>query len=715
MRNDLYGADGGNIGVGIYPGPDTSRNSPYSFDVYEGKRLNLAAYDNQNVNGKVWFFNNTEYQIERSVWRKTKPGVINELLSQEQTFTTGQLAATDDDITITAFLKSTNYTTSGTMSSNEIWFTPVTLAGNVTIASGVTLKIASGTTVTLNGNYIKCSGTGKIENAGDITGYLTYAQEGSYYKGYFPSSTSLQQVIDWASSGWDIHTRAGSFGNITMKTGVDVDGSGISTSDLYTVTFPSGVSNCVLSDFYVAYLTMYNSGWSGKVKDIKSNYRICVTNGSPWLEDVQVDQGDYNHGIDVSNGSPSLVDITSTTSRTSSSHGAAIYLHNYSGASIDVQSIRNKYRGIRIGNSSFSSVYAGFCQNTWDLYAESSAYDSDVYSTPFSALEPEDCIYPPDDIESYFNIEDWGYCGSLAKENAAVETFHKFTFVPANDEFSEGYQIYHSLRRQLVADSRETGNVEPKKFENDFNRAIDKLKSFAKNHEPGPKTLKALKVIETCYYFLEQPENFTAYLDAFVQDSRHESLKPYLLNLVISNHIQCRKPESALKTADEIIATCSDKDLIPEVIYQKGLIYKYDLGESKTAEAIFKQLIEKWPEHPTALSAEGELASMGEPKSQLAGQSEAAAEFTTQNYPNPFNPETRIHFTLPEAGKITIKIYDIQGREVITLLDDDREAGTHTLQWNGLDNSGLKVASGMYFYHINYNGKILTNKMLMVR
>ena len=75
-RNDLYGADGGNIGVAVYPQSPVSHSSPYEFTAYEEKRLNLAAYDNQTVNGKVWFFNNTEYPDEKSEWKKKERGSL---------------------------------------------------------------------------------------------------------------------------------------------------------------------------------------------------------------------------------------------------------------------------------------------------------------------------------------------------------------------------------------------------------------------------------------------------------------------------------------------------------------------------------------------------------------------------------------------------------------------------------------------------------------
>ncbi|MCD4796021.1 MAG: lamin tail domain-containing protein, partial [Candidatus Cloacimonetes bacterium] len=79
----------------------------------------------------------------------------------------------------------------------------------------------------------------------------------------------------------------------------------------------------------------------------------------------------------------------------------------------------------------------------------------------------------------------------------------------------------------------------------------------------------------------------------------------------------------------------------------------------------------------------------------------------TGNYPNPFNPETNISFALEEAGKVTLEIYNIKGEKVRTLVKGDLEAAYHNVTWNGKDNSGRKVASGVYFYKMK-TGKYIS-------
>ena len=81
-----------------------------------------------------------------------------------------------------------------------------------------------------------------------------------------------------------------------------------------------------------------------------------------------------------------------------------------------------------------------------------------------------------------------------------------------------------------------------------------------------------------------------------------------------------------------------------------------------------------------------------------------------QNYPNPFNPATSIHFQIPQAGKVVLKVFDILGKEIATLKNQEMEAGGHVAEWNA-----QSVSSGMYFYRLEYGGKVVVKKMLFMK
>jgi hypothetical protein len=90
-----------------------------------------------------------------------------------------------------------------------------------------------------------------------------------------------------------------------------------------------------------------------------------------------------------------------------------------------------------------------------------------------------------------------------------------------------------------------------------------------------------------------------------------------------------------------------------------------------------------------------------------------------QNYPNPFNPETAIHYRLPSAGTVQLEIYDILGHKVRTLVDKQMQSGSQSIRWNGTDESGKNVPSGVYVYRIKLmtSGNTFTDskKMLLMK
>jgi hypothetical protein len=90
--------------------------------------------------------------------------------------------------------------------------------------------------------------------------------------------------------------------------------------------------------------------------------------------------------------------------------------------------------------------------------------------------------------------------------------------------------------------------------------------------------------------------------------------------------------------------------------------------------------------------------------------------FAVKNYPNPFNPQTKIEFTLPQRGHVSVKIFNVRGELVRILVDDVREADlVHVEVWNGTDDRGAEVSSGVYFYEVKTNGMTKINKMALVK
>ncbi|MFQ6032538.1 MAG: T9SS type A sorting domain-containing protein [Candidatus Zixiibacteriota bacterium] len=87
----------------------------------------------------------------------------------------------------------------------------------------------------------------------------------------------------------------------------------------------------------------------------------------------------------------------------------------------------------------------------------------------------------------------------------------------------------------------------------------------------------------------------------------------------------------------------------------------------------------------------------------------------SQNYPNPFNPETHISFSLPKRKEVSLEVYNVYGQKVRTLLNTTLPVGWYKVTWDGKDDEGISVASGVYFYRLLAGDKMYTKKMILMK
>jgi hypothetical protein len=101
---------------------------------------------------------------------------------------------------------------------------------------------------------------------------------------------------------------------------------------------------------------------------------------------------------------------------------------------------------------------------------------------------------------------------------------------------------------------------------------------------------------------------------------------------------------------------------------------------------------------------------------EIGGNGEMPASFElVGNYPNPFNPSTDIKFLAPEAANVKIEIYNVAGQLVKTVLDEYVEAGIKAVTWDGTNNDGNKVNSGVYFSKMTAGSQVQTIKMMLMK
>ncbi|MBU2506454.1 MAG: T9SS type A sorting domain-containing protein [Bacteroidetes bacterium] len=86
-----------------------------------------------------------------------------------------------------------------------------------------------------------------------------------------------------------------------------------------------------------------------------------------------------------------------------------------------------------------------------------------------------------------------------------------------------------------------------------------------------------------------------------------------------------------------------------------------------------------------------------------------------QNYPNPFNPQTTIRYNVAKRSVVIIQIYNLPSQKIATLVNETKETGRYSVIWNGTNDYGLSVASGVYLYRFYAGDFVDTKKLMLIR
>jgi hypothetical protein len=171
-----------------------------------------------------------------------------------------------------------------------------------------------------------------------------------------------------------------------------------------------------------------------------------------------------------------------------------------------------------------------------------------------------------------------------------------------------------------------------------------------------------------------------------------------------------------IQSQSENDVTLSFEDL--EKLPPELEIYLFDPGSTlwrdlrqQSEIAIY---VPAFPQSKTLTVLVGEKSFLQE---HTKGLSMVPASFIVyQNFPNPFNPATMIQYGLPRAERVTLKIYNLLGKEVATLVDNEPKApGYHAVIWNGRNKNGMRVASGVYVYRMRAGSIVMAKKLALVK
>lgn len=181
------------------------------------------------------------------------------------------------------------------------------------------------------------------------------------------------------------------------------------------------------------------------------------------------------------------------------------------------------------------------------------------------------------------------------------------------------------------------------------------------------------------------------------------------------NEVQLPYIPDGIFTSKDYIVINNDYDTTLRVYNdQLDLLYSENIGDNFSSSSRTFNCFDRFG----YFSSDGNEFIYSELMISVANTDEdidSLPKVTSKIYPNPFNPETTISFNIPKPGKVNLSIYNIKGQLVKTLLDEETSAGTHILVWNGKDERGKSVASGIYFSKIKTDADIQTKKMLLMK
>jgi|GEM_PF-3143890 len=598
-----------------------------------------------------------------------------------------------------------------------------TLTANILIPSGVTLRLNSGTTLNLNGYWLK-PGNGTITKLGSINPDIRLIRSGQTI-GYYPS-TAMAAADAATGDEIKIYTNETWSSNFTSNCNITVMSGTVTVASGKTISFASGkkltVNGSISANGTSSQKITFQS-ISGTWYGIEVNYggyrpfNYCIiknatcgirayqtsnlyvenceitnnTNGltfdnqsSGYVRYSKINSNLGNSGINCSQNSNPII---RSYNQLKNNAPAGLY-GDYnslpelgSWANYGNNSIVNSYDDVWSENS--NSVYALY--NYWGSSSPNPGVSSNVVWQPYLTSDPTG--------------------GGLLKplaDNAAFVFDNPAADTTGKSEFAKAYLVYLS---------------------GDYTGAMVLFKELVTKYPETAAGLQALALTDYCHQNLDNAIASLSYLNQVGASYAGKEISGLAQSIAVGHLVKLESYQEAITKSDQILQAFPDKDLAKYALYDLGTIYWYFKADHKTGEKYYRQLITAYPDDDLASSA---LATLGEwqpgsqpkPEAQpmLANKNEVPSKFTLeQNYPNPFNPETVINYQLAAASTVTLLIYNLRGQKIRTLIDEEKAAGSYSVQWNGKDDSGFAVASGIYVYLITAGEFRDLKKMVLVR
>jgi hypothetical protein len=388
----------------------------------------------------------------------------------------------------------------------------------------------------------------------------------------------------------------------------------------------------------------------------------------------------------------------------SSNSGSGIYCYDTDCYVVEGSDITNEGVGVYLYNTSIGQLGGvNFCSNTWDIYTDGSSTgycDGSTFSgNPAST--------------TYGNIVYTNY--SICSSQKRALSSSVFSKDPSFNDFVKVNNNYMALMQKIHAENKDALTIDQNKYSSDYAAVKDNFNSFISQNPSSVLAKTSLSAITHIYKTMNDYEGMKTYLDALTNNKDMPGLNGLAKKYMMDYYCNKKDYSQALTIADGINKGYStDADLICNTLYSKSLIYQYSLNNPEQAQKIYESLWADYSDNSIGELVKYQLKKMGidvkDIKKTDSKDVKSELVFDSKNYPNPFNPTTTISYSIPTDGKVVVKVFDVLGRELATLVNETTSAGKHSVVWNG-NNS----ASGIYFYSVTFNNQILYKKMLLVK
>jgi len=557
---------------------------------------------------------------------------------------------------------------SGTIASNTTWSGTIIVNGNITVNSGVTLTVSAGTTVKF-ASARKLTVNGAITAIGTPTSRITFSRSGA--------SGSWNSI--WLASP----TGACTFDYCTIQYAQ----VGIR---LYSCSTSVTINHSILSQNQFGFSAQYSSPFTIQNTQVQNN-----TQSGLWIS---------------SKGTSLNVFIKNNLICNNAVHG--VYLQQGAIAYFGSDTLRqNTQDGLR----AYQNVSAYLCGGNgynWIHNNTGSGVRGEQQSLP-SLGNTWCCGYNHIYDNTLYEVENRNTSGTILAERNYWSASTTDCVYPDNIYGSVDYiPILPTNCEQFASPS---GNsVYELELAGQYEEAIAAYRALIARDPNAEEAAFAVGGLVRSHMLSGYGDReIVALLDELIKTYAGKTAAISAKDHSLSYLVRQGDLDEALKRAQELQGRF--RNSAREAVYLLEIAFIHELRSARkngpdldVAITHYRDLVDRFPESDLAFWAKLQLddlsgASLG--KAYAGGEApsgenrEAPKRFSLhQNYPNPFNLGTEIRYELAENAYVTLEIHNLYGQEVRTLTEGQSEAGRHWVRWDGRDNLGHEVASGVYIY-----------------